>query len=410
MNRTICSSTGETPYRLQLLRDPAEYNNWLSQDRKTAKIVNEDGNPLDDEATIELQARVLERPPFGPFDNLPGYEGTPIPRAAALPVSRKIQKELEVVSLSSEITPSSQRTTASPERLEVPKASTSKAAVQRTPLSARLLASSGKPTTIPAERMNNITKYLLGIDSADEMQHALKRCGIFKDHRDQSEELEDAADASSELESTPPPSGVIADDATNRARRKLRSSRAAMANNYDKNRKVRIWNVGDIVLVKVPLQDRPSSSEPSKLEARIIEVRARRLYKLQTVYGIINRMYAARSLCQVAEPLAKTIQIPDNPKSLSLREAAKLNSNAESLRISCRCKAAQCANNVCRCFKAGVRCTVYCHGKIGNDNCTNLAQGSAFNNWSLVPNKGKGKARRKLPSPSESSNGSSDEM
>jgi len=111
------------------------------------------------------------------------------------------------------------------------------------------------------------------------------------------------------------------------------------------------FHPGYIVKILLKKGERASVTDNKTIYIRILS-RHRQIYVLQTQYGIINRKYSAKNIMPVSIALTNTIEIPNNPTKISLKGAARKESRAKVLRVSCRCKNFLCSKRY-TCRKTG---------------------------------------------------------
>ena len=95
-------------------------------------------------------------------------------------------------------------------------------------------------------------------------------------------------------------------------------------------------------------------------------------YHLKTKYGILSNWYPTRQLNAVPEELWEEYleEITQGPDSkITLHTAARENSTADRVTVSCSCKKKCTAR--CQCKKNLIGCTIHCHDE-GHD-CGNLS-------------------------------------
>ena len=143
---------------------------------------------------------------------------------------------------------------------------------------------------------------------------------------------------------------------------------------------VETFEPGQIVTITIPKKDRPTSLDARQLFARVLKSSGRQ-YQLQTVYGIINRMYTATAIQSTTAFLEKTNPIPENPTRLPLRTTARLNSNVTADRVRCNCKKMPYSRK-CGSRKVNKKCSIYYHGP--DNPCGNEAEGLTFNQYTLI--------------------------
>ncbi|KFY31908.1 hypothetical protein V493_00696 [Pseudogymnoascus sp. VKM F-4281 (FW-2241)] len=96
-------------------------------------------------------------------------------------------------------------------------------------------------------------------------------------------------------------------------------------------------DIGAIVSVKVPREDR-TSTDNKRLFARILEEPYPHRYRILTASGIIQRLIPTKSLGVVEQALWADIIIPTSTKEVGLGLAAREASTSARVGISCQCK------------------------------------------------------------------------
>jgi hypothetical protein len=146
---------------------------------------------------------------------------------------------------------------------------------------------------------------------------------------------------------------------------------SAMESRYNKVKKVEVFEEGDLVRLKIPVEDR-CTTDNKRIFCRVIEVKHRNRYVLQCQYGILHGLWRTKNMDRLAATIPHHIPPykKDSHRELTLREAARIQSPAQFIQVRCGCKG-DCATIRCKCFKSGIECTLHCHGRIGGANCTN---------------------------------------
>ncbi|RFU23828.1 hypothetical protein B7463_g12511, partial [Scytalidium lignicola] len=132
-----------------------------------------------------------------------------------------------------------------------------------------------------------------------------------------------------------------------------------MVEKYSKRHDIQHFDIGDIVALKIPREDR-TVTDNRRLYGQILDEPHPHRYKVITQSGIINRLMPTKDLGVVDKSLWPDITIPESTKQVTLTLAAREASTSQRIRISCQCKG-QCNTKRCRCFKEGKNCTVHCH-------------------------------------------------
>src|SRR6266496_251617 len=132
-----------------------------------------------------------------------------------------------------------------------------------------------------------------------------------------------------------------------------------MANQMSKGKKrVKEYQVGDLVRVAIPKIDRFSIDRPT-LPCKIMERTENNKYRLGSKFGMIEIYYTAGEL----KPLgtASFSELSDIPSNeISVREAASLQSVGSVSGGICNCKS-EYNSNKCHCKKSGESCSSRCH-------------------------------------------------
>jgi len=149
-----------------------------------------------------------------------------------------------------------------------------------------------------------------------------------------------------------------------------------MAQRYNKRHAVHIFDVGDMVSVGIPREDR-AKTDNKRLYAKVIAKPQPERHQLLTKYGVLVNLYPTKDLQPATDLMSLEIDIPDTPQArettLTLANAAHQASTTTRVSVSCTCKKS-CSNRRCRCFKNDFKCSIYCHTKVSNDHdCGNLS-------------------------------------
>ena len=142
-----------------------------------------------------------------------------------------------------------------------------------------------------------------------------------------------------------------------------------MVQKYSKRHDIQHFEIGDIVSLKVPREDR-TSTDNRRLFARILEEPYSHRYKVLTFSGIIKRLIPTKELSVVDKALWLDIIIPETFKEVTLALAAREASTSKKVGISCQCKG-PCNTKRCKCYKEDKQCSVHCHRD--DHDCGNLS-------------------------------------
>jgi len=154
-----------------------------------------------------------------------------------------------------------------------------------------------------------------------------------------------------------------------------------MKNRYNK-KKVRTFDVGDTVSVRVPRIDR-AATDLHRLPCIVVERcgNIHFLYRLQCKYGVLQSSYPESELEAHGGALQIHVGIHDWEKApvVSLREAAKSANPCNAYYGTlCNCKKG-CSGKQCSCRKAGKPCSTRCHSGRSCTNCRDADPGSEPN-------------------------------
>ena len=106
-----------------------------------------------------------------------------------------------------------------------------------------------------------------------------------------------------------------------------------MIRKYTKKHDIQHFEVGAIVSIKVPREDR-TSTDNKRLFSRILEEPYPHRYQIITASGIIQRLIPTKSLGAVEQALWSDIVIPTSTKEVSLGLAAREASTSARVGIS----------------------------------------------------------------------------
>ena len=95
-----------------------------------------------------------------------------------------------------------------------------------------------------------------------------------------------------------------------------------MTKKYTKRHNIRHFNIGDIVSIKVPREDR-TSTDNRRLFGRILEEPYSHRYKVITLSGIIKRLIPTKGIGAIEQALWADIVIFDSTKEVTLGQAAE---------------------------------------------------------------------------------------
>jgi hypothetical protein len=161
----------------------------------------------------------------------------------------------------------------------------------------------------------------------------------------------------------------LQDPVIERAQKSTQRARAQMVQKYSKKHDIQHFEIGDIVSLKVPREDR-TSTDNRRLFGRVLQEPHSHRYKVLTSSGIIQRLIPTKVLAVVDKALWSDIIIPNTTEEVTLGQAARGASTSARVGVSCQCKG-PCSTKRCRCYKEGKQCSVHCHRD--EHDCGNLS-------------------------------------
>ena len=129
----------------------------------------------------------------------------------------------------------------------------------------------------------------------------------------------------------------LPDQVITKARKATQRAKLRMMQKYSKHHTIQHFNIGDIVSIKVPREDR-TSTDNRRLFGRILEEPYAHRYKILTDSGVIKRLMPTKGLSAVNESLWPDITIAMTTKEVTLTEAARDASTSARVGVSCQCK------------------------------------------------------------------------
>ena len=124
-------------------------------------------------------------------------------------------------------------------------------------------------------------------------------------------------------------------------------SQRQMETRYNRDKTTNVFQIGDVITVRIPPADDPSKGAPPRLFALVCDKR-RNKYEVQTVAGIINTLLPAKELGPVNENLknhyASDINASNCTKKVTLRHAARGGVTGPEY-VFCNCKKMPCGAN-----------------------------------------------------------------
>ena len=119
-----------------------------------------------------------------------------------------------------------------------------------------------------------------------------------------------------------------------KAQKSTQKARAKMVLKYSKRYDIQHFEIGDIVSIKVPREDR-TSTDNRRLFGRVLNEPYPHRYKVLTSVGIIKRLIPTKGLGVVNKALWLDILILDSEKEVTLGMAAREASTSARVGISC---------------------------------------------------------------------------
>jgi hypothetical protein len=145
-------------------------------------------------------------------------------------------------------------------------------------------------------------------------------------------------------------------------------ARVSMMRKYTKKHDIQHFDIGAVVSLKIPREDR-TSTDNKRVFARILEEPHPHRYRVLTLSGVIQRLIPTKSLGAVEKALWSDILIPTSTKQVTLALAAREASTSARVGVSCQCKGYYSTKR-CRCYKESKECSIHCHND--DHNCGNL--------------------------------------
>ena len=139
--------------------------------------------------------------------------------------------------------------------------------------------------------------------------------------------------------------------------------RERMINKYSNQHEIQQFEEGQIVTLKLPIEDR-SALDNKRLFCKVIRMPIENKYKLQCEYGFISNLYPTRQLNSVGSILQARYAEAAGAwptRELTLTTAARLNSTSDRVSIKCSCRKKCAGQKRCQCSKNQQKCTQYCH-------------------------------------------------
>jgi hypothetical protein len=172
--------------------------------------------------------------------------------------------------------------------------------------------------------------------------------------------IESGVESEIELESEPTTVVVqFGDPVIQQAQEATKNARDKMAQKYSKKHDIQHFDVGDIVSLKVPREDR-TSTDNRRLFGQILGEPYSHRYKVLTCSGIIKHLIPTEELGVVATAIWSDIIIPETTNEVTLELAAREASTSAQVGISCQCKG-PCNIKSCKCHKECKQCSAHYH-------------------------------------------------
>lgn len=173
--------------------------------------------------------------------------------------------------------------------------------------------------------------------------------------------------------------------------------RQKMAMRYNTRHHVEIFNIGDLISVGIPREDR-AKTDNKRLYCRIFDKPQPERHRLVSKYGILKGLYPTKALKRAPTmleleeelPLLDPKEVDKHPTqhpTITLAYAARKASASLRISVSCTCKLKCTAR--CRCVKNKLKYSIYCHTKhmLPEDHdCGNLSTLATRTEIALLPN------------------------
>ena len=144
-----------------------------------------------------------------------------------------------------------------------------------------------------------------------------------------------------------------------------------MKKKYSRNHKVVTFEIDQVVTLRIPKEAR-ATTDNHRLLCMIKEIPHEGRHKLQTKFGILDRLYSTSELNVVpsADQEAYRLDFQNaSTKTISPHAVAKKVGTSNKVAITCLCKKSCNPRSRCRCRKNKVKCSQYCHS--ARRDCTN---------------------------------------
>ena len=123
------------------------------------------------------------------------------------------------------------------------------------------------------------------------------------------------------------------------------------------NKKIKLSEVGENVLVPIPLVDKRSPFDPLNVPGVVLERSEDGMYKIGTAAGVLDNLYISSQFQSSQTDFLAPEDIPN--RSVTLREAI-LKSSFGKHKLICNCTGG-CNSNRCKCKKLNRSCNSKCH-------------------------------------------------
>ena len=149
----------------------------------------------------------------------------------------------------------------------------------------------------------------------------------------------------------------------------IQHSRATAKRGQDKHilrmekqsvKKARVLDIGDNIIIPIPVVDKRSPFHPPNLEGVITGTSEDGYYKIGTASGTLDRRYLSTEIEFSFSKFLLPGDVPD--VTVSLRQAI-LSSSLGKNRLYCSCTSG-CSTNRCKCRRANNNCNSKCHKKL----------------------------------------------
>ena len=156
------------------------------------------------------------------------------------------------------------------------------------------------------------------------------------------------------------------EDAIQHSRATAKRGQERLINRMEKQsvKKARVLNIGDNIILPIPVVDKRSPFDPPNLAGVITNGSEEGYYKIGTLAGTLDRSYLST---EIELSHSKFLLPKDVPETTVTLRQAILSSSLGKHRLYCSCISG-CGSNRCRCRRAKNTCNSKCHRKLSCHN------------------------------------------